>query len=406
MDPVSKPTTQRPPQVTFAAGLVIAGSIFVLAGNFSRVSTLRSLDNRQLVEDLVSEPGLSGLGLSVEDGFTILYASLVVGAVCAAVAAILGGFAMTGSRPARLGVTVVAVPMFVSGLMNAGFTTAFVAAAASMLWLSPGREWFRDGMWTPPEAPVRDDQRPRPLGGPPAQPPYGPGPGAQQPPQGPRPTLPGDGAAQPGPHPGWLAGPGQQGAPGQQGQPAAGRPSPYHQAPGAAYPYPGAQPVPGQPVPGQPGAPGVWQQAPAGPRPQSLRTVVLLTVLGGIAASFSYVRAAVTADHVEQFEQFRKQFPGLVEQAGYTADMFRLANYATAGMMVLWAVAAVVLALMVVRRQEWARILLLVSAAFTGPFCLLLGIAGDVLLLVPGVAAVVTLVALRAPDVKDWVNRR
>lgn len=377
---MSKPTTQRPPQVTFAAGLVVAGSLFVVLGNFSRVSTLRSLDNRELVEELVSEPALGGLGLSVEDGFTFLYASLVVGAVFAAMAAVFGGYALTGSRPARLGATLVAVPMFLSGLVNAGFTTALVAAAASMLWLSPGREWFRDGVWTPPAPPGRDDRAVRPAGGPHGQsrhgqPPYDRAPhdptphdpvgqtgGPRHP--GPRPSLPAEGAAQPGPHPGWLAGP-------------AGQPAPHHRRP-----------------------------AEAGPRPQSLRTVLLLTVLGGLAASFSYVRAAVTADHGEQFETFREQFPGLVEQAGYTADMFRVANYVTAGMMVLWAVAAVVLAVLVLRRQEWARILLLVSAALTAPFCLLSGLAGDVLLLLPGVAALVTFVALRQPDVKAWVNRR
>ncbi|MGN0065229.1 MAG: hypothetical protein ACI379_13405, partial [Nocardioides sp.] len=266
---MSKPTTQRPPQVTFAAGLAIAGSVMVVLENFSAVGQLRSLPMREAVEKMVSEPPLSQFGLSVEQGLTVSYWSLVVGAVCAVAIGILAWFSMQRSTQARLAMTVLAVPLFFSGLFNGGFLTALVAAAVTFLWMPPGREWFRDGVWTPPAPPAsrevptpRHEQRPGAYG-PPAglgAPPHD---GQQAPDPRPLPPAQGDGSTAPA-HPGWLAGPGgaAQGPYPPQGPVApppgegVGAPqgSPYAHAPGEPYTLggqPGQQPVPPQGYPPQ-----------------------------------------------------------------------------------------------------------------------------------------------------------
>lgn len=338
---MSKQTTQRPPQVTFAAGLVMAGSVLVVLESFAGVSQLRTLAGRELLAKMIEEPPLRQFGLSLEQGMTLSYWSLVVGAVCAAACVVLGWFAMQRSTHARGALSVFAVVLFVSGMLHAGFLTALVAAAVTFLWLSPGREWFRDGHWTPPSA------------------------------------------------------------------------APAHGAPqGSPYARPAGQPYQiGSTAPAQPGAP-----APVGPasahdrrpvsRPQQAMTALWLTVVGGVCATAAYVQQALVTDAAELIEQSRQLAPPQLESYfdDYTVEMAQASLWVSAAMIGLWALAAMVLALLVVRRQAWARILLVISAAFVAPFCLLAGFGGDVLLLVTGISATATIVLLRARPLTQWLR--
>ena len=56
----------RPRQVTFAAGLIMVGSVFVVLTVFERIAGLQSLETQQSVEKFLSEPPGDGLGIGVQ----------------------------------------------------------------------------------------------------------------------------------------------------------------------------------------------------------------------------------------------------------------------------------------------------------------------------------------------------
>ena len=68
--------------------------------------------------------------------------------VLATTAAVRGGTAVLGyqvlqrSRPARVALTVLGLPLFVVGLVSGGVASAVVFAAVVMLWFEPARSWF------------------------------------------------------------------------------------------------------------------------------------------------------------------------------------------------------------------------------------------------------------------------
>ena len=51
-----------------------------------------------------------------------------------------------------------AVPLFVTGLVTGGFVSSVVAAAAVMLWFQPARDWF-DGVVREPQPTGRSPDR-------------------------------------------------------------------------------------------------------------------------------------------------------------------------------------------------------------------------------------------------------
>ena len=147
---MSQPTEQRPPQVTLASSIVMFASVIVLLTAFERVSTLGSLETQQSIRDVLAESPFSSLGLDLEGATRLLRIGALVAAASACATAILGWYVRKPDRAARLGLTVFAVPVFVSGLSIGGLAGSFVAAGTAMLWLAPGREWFATGRWTPP----------------------------------------------------------------------------------------------------------------------------------------------------------------------------------------------------------------------------------------------------------------
>ena len=67
----------------------------------------------------------------------------MVAAGCATAAGILGYQVLRRSKSARLALTVLAAPLFLTGMVTGGFVSSLVAASAVMLWLQPARDWFR-----------------------------------------------------------------------------------------------------------------------------------------------------------------------------------------------------------------------------------------------------------------------
>jgi len=89
----------------------------------------------------------------------------MVAAGCATAAAILGYQVLRRSRSARLALTVIAFPLFLTGMVTGGFVSSVVAASAAMLWLQPARDWF-DGITRQPAA-AAAPVAPAPTGPPP-----------------------------------------------------------------------------------------------------------------------------------------------------------------------------------------------------------------------------------------------
>lgn len=333
----------RPRQVTMAGWMIMGGSILVVATVFETITSLNTLETREAVSQFLSEPPGQGLGLDVSGALLVLQTVSMVAAGCAAVAAVLGFHVLRRNRSARLGVTVVAVPLFFTGMVTGGFLSSVVAASALLLWLEPSRNWF-DGV-PPPKTPERSAAvwPPPPPEAPPSAPP------AQQAP-----------ATAPRPHQGF------------------GRPA-------ASPPVGGSQPE------GRPAA-VMW-------------ACVLTWVISGTAAVLMALSALVIALQPELIlEELRRQNPDLGDQ-GLTDRAVQVATYVTAGVTVVWALVAVVLAVFVLRRAGWARVALLASAAGAGAACLVASLS-SVLMVLPAFGCAVTFSLLLRPEVRAWFAAR
>lgn len=167
MSDQSKP--ERPRQVTIAAWLIMGGSLFVVATVFERVSGLNSIESRDSVQKLLSEPPGDGLGIGVDAVLTIIRILAMVAGGCATASAILGYHVLQRSKSSRLALSVIAVPLFLTGMATGGFMSSVVVAAVMMLWFQPARDWFDGVIAMRPEPPVRAAQS-GPQGPPPPAP--------------------------------------------------------------------------------------------------------------------------------------------------------------------------------------------------------------------------------------------
>lgn len=150
----------RPRQVTLAAWLIMAGSALVVLMVFDRIMGLHTLETRESVQKFLSEPPGQDLGLGVDGVLSIIRTVAMVAAGCATAAAILGYQVLRRSRSARVALSVLALPLFVCGMVTGGFLSSVVAAASLMLWLQPSRDWF-DGVTR--EAPTAPTTPPPPV---------------------------------------------------------------------------------------------------------------------------------------------------------------------------------------------------------------------------------------------------
>lgn len=357
----------RPRQVTLAAWLIMLGSAFVVLAMFERVAGLHTLETQETVQTFLSEPPGDSLGLGLQTVQSLLHTMAMVAAGCATAASILGFQVLQRSRSARVLLSILAVPLFLSGLLSGGFLSSVVAAAIVMLWFQPSRDWF-DG--------VTREARPAPA---------------------PAPTVP--------------AGPtGETGATGASVAGGAGRP-----APGSAPTQPPA--FPGFGSPPDTGATSaqdtrVWAmlggQTPApetGPRPAAVtRAVVTTWVFATLAVLVMGASIVVVAsDPALVFDQLRQTNPELADQGISESLIVRLV-YLFGGLTIAWSLAAIAFAALVLRRVGWARPALVVSASISAVFSLM-GLLDSVLLMIPLLAAVATVWWLTRPEVRDWFRR-
>jgi len=321
---VSEPNPERPRQVTMAGWLIMVGSVFALGLVVDRLSGLHTLETQEKINDFLSRPPGSDLGVGADTVVTVIRTLAMVTAGCATAAGILGFHVLRRSRSARTAVTVLAVPIFFAGMVTGGFITSVVAASAAILWLQPARSWF--------------DGKPAPA----------------------RRT-----AATPAPA-------------------AAARPA----APGASV---HSAPAP-TPVSGRPSAVG-W----------ACVLTWICTGLVTIGLLASAVALAVTPDLM--LDQVHRDNPDLAAQ-GISDDLLIVVTYLMIAALIAWCVSAAVLAILVFRGIDWARIVLVVSAATCGVFCLVGTAVGAFVLVVPLIASAASVALLLRADARPWFDRR
>lgn len=171
---MSTTTAARPRQTTMAGVMVMLAATFVVLSVADTVSRLRSIETRDSIETFLRDAPGSDLGLSVESMIQVLHVIALVAALFSVAAVALGWQVLQGSRQARVVLSALAVPIFVTGLIAGGFMSSLVAVATAMLWLSPSREWFAGKPIPEPVKPgqARRDANVEALSGrPPEQPP-------------------------------------------------------------------------------------------------------------------------------------------------------------------------------------------------------------------------------------------
>ena len=102
--------------MTLAAYTIMVGSVFVVLFVFETFANLHTLATREAVESFLAEPPGDGLGIGIEGALTAMRALGMVAAGCAAAAAILGYQVLKPNRVARIALTVLAVPLLLSGM--------------------------------------------------------------------------------------------------------------------------------------------------------------------------------------------------------------------------------------------------------------------------------------------------
>lgn len=369
-------TPTRPRQTTFAGGMIIVGSIFLLLTVFESMTGLRGIESREAIEEFLRESPGSETGLTVEGTLQILRGVATVAGVCAAIAAVLGVYALRGHRPARVGLSVLALPLFVTGIAAGGFMSSIVAVAIALLWLSPSREWFRGEV-----APDRDaSDKAAAAVWPPPLPPHDASSSSSS-------ASSASSAS--------VSSPDAPNAPhAPAAPPVAGEPS----APGqpAAYSHPYGEP---------PAQHGTWPSLPASSdrRPEGVVLAFVLTLVSAgivlVLVTISVIVMAVSPDLM--LDEVLRQQPELEDQ-GVTQSLLQTTTFVMGGIVIAWAATAIVLAFLTLARRRGAARGLLVSAALSAVLCVV-GTFASLVLALPAFASIVTVAVLRRPDVRAWL---
>ncbi|MXG89742.1 hypothetical protein [Nocardioides flavescens] len=328
----------RPPQVTMAGWMILAGSVIVVLMAFGQVSELRSLQTREAVEDYLSTPPGDSLGIGVQGALQAMRVMTMVAAACAAATAILGWQVLQRSKGARIALSVLALPLLVTGLVTGGLVSALVVAASVMLWFQPARDWFAGRAPAPARPAASSPARPDPF--------------------------------------------------------AASAPS---RDPLLDLPPPSAPPLHPTPY-----ASGQASRVTTEARPASVVWACVLTwIAAGLTATLLVVTMlVVAADPDALFAEVRRQNPDLVEQ-GMTDGVMRATLFTLGGVIVVWSGVALALGVLTWRRVRWAAIALTVSAACAGVLCLVM-LIGSVLMVVPLAACALASSLLLRPEARAW----
>jgi hypothetical protein len=366
MDAVSEPSTtpSRPPHVTFACAIVLVGSVFVVLQMWDRISTLRTIDTRTTLSAFLASSRLGDLGVGVAQLTTTVQVASMAAAACATALAILTWHVTRRSHGARLAMTLLAGPLFLTGLLSdwflesiaATFWCSGVAAAVVTLWLGPARLWFA-GLPVPPPGQDRARQASTQV--------------RRVPPTSDAPAPP---------------------------------PS-HEQPPPMQHAWPPAGPAAWAPPPTSAYDPTSRRRS-GGTRPPALLWACILTWLCTSFAAVLLVGSIVTLAQNSQpvLDAAYRQNPSLTDQ-GFSQHTLLVMLYALIGLVLAGSVAAAVFAAVLYRGHRWGWYALLVAAAVSTLFFLMSSL-GSPIGLVPVAASVATLACLVRPEVRAWLIRR
>ena len=325
------------------------GSVAVIATVYDQIRRLHSLDTRDQVHRMLDSGMGKSLNLSVEDMLSIMHVLAMVAGGCAAACVILGWQLLRRSSPARIAVTVIAVPLWLTGLTSDGLFSTLVAVAVATLWFQPARGWFSASAGVS-SSDVGSSSAARGTS-----------------------SLPPQDAAS---HSAAPVAP-------LRSVPRASADAPTSDEPGMTY--------------------GRYQPQMSEERPRTLVWALVLTwVFSGLASLLMVVAAGVVlADPQEVLDRMLAIDPTL-EADGLNQDSVRAIVVVVAIVVVSWCVAASVLALLVWRRVRVAHSLLIACVALSA-LVQLIGVFGNPMVIVSLIAAVVTVRLLLRPEVRTWL---
>ncbi|WP_156391701.1 MULTISPECIES: hypothetical protein [unclassified Nocardioides] len=343
----------RPGHATLAGSLIIGGSIIVVLSAWERISTLHTLEAQEELQRVLADPPMSGLGLTADSLASLIQVLCLIGAGSAAAAAILGFQVFKRSTSARLALTLLAPLLLVGGMATAGFLAPMVVFGIVLLWLRPTRDWYAGRPWVQ----AYEARRAEKLGLRP------PGPAAEWPP----PVAPVAPAAPAAP----------EGAATPADAPAAATSAPAHR-------------------------PAVVRRT----RPQALVAACALTWISCslVLLGIGLMMAVLPSQAEDFFAEVTREQPKMVETYQLTENSLLAAMYVVLVGFALWAVAAIVLAGLAFIGQNWARIILVISAVTGALLLVVMAIGAWPLLALVGVFGATAWMLLR-PEVGRWYQR-
>jgi DMSO reductase anchor subunit len=141
-------------------------------------------------------------------------------------------------------------------------------------------------------------------------------------------------------------------------------------------------------------------------RPPAVLWACVLTWICTAFVTVSLVASAVVlaVSPDLMLDEVHRDNPDLAAQ-GISDDVLLVATYVMIAGLVLWCVSAAGLAVLVLRGVDWARIVLVVSAATCAVLCLVGSAIGAFLLVFPLIASAVVIAMLQRADTREWSRR-
>ena len=333
-----------------AGWMAAVGSAFLILSLFELMSNVRSIEIREAIEEFLASPLGAGMGLDVDGTTELLRGLALLTGAAAAAAMVLAIFVLQRNNAARLGFTIVAVPIALTAPLSGGFLALMIVFAATMLWTKPARDWFSG---TTSASATKDRPMASQNDPPDAPRPSQPGAGGQD-----WPRMPDSSADRPAPPPTQGFGspttpsypeqPQGQGAPqgGQQPQQRLGYPPPAYAQQPAQYAYP-----------------GYGQQQDPGKRPGTVVAAAWLTwVFAGLTGlAFAVIVLVLLAAKDPLLDALERE-PDF-QNLDVSTDTLIAGMWVVSAVSIFWCICAVVIAVFAYRRANWARITLVVSAA-------------------------------------------
>jgi uncharacterized protein YggT (Ycf19 family) len=342
MGDVSQPA-DRPRQVAVGAVMAGVGSLLLVMSLFDTMGATHSAEMHASLQQFLSKPPGDGLGVTVDQMLSLVRTLVLVTGGLAAAAAVLAGYAFWRHRGAWIGLSVTAVLLLVTGSVVGNPLPMVVLVGAAALWSRPARDWFAGRVPEPSAAGLTDS-----------------------------------------------VGSMSQGARAVTSKPPDAVDRPVAPAPAQRAGVDPEWPAPAPPAAVAPTAP------PATPRAVLAAAWLTWACAGLTAVFFVAVVGVLLADEQAVLDAVRgnPQF----ERLDMTTTDLVAALWVASALVVGWALAAIACAAFAVRRQRWARSLLVISAVLAVPLSLVAFPLG----LIDAAAEVATLVLLFTGRASAW----